>query len=153
MPERSADWFEAFGQEVRTAVTIAQGAARAFGHNYVGSEHLLIGVIEVDGPARDALVRELSSAEARLAVEEIVGRGLPPASDQPGLTPRARASLEWAHEIASTSGSAAVEPVHLMIALLELDPDAMASAVLGAVGVDRRRLRGRLVQLLENEST
>jgi len=149
VPSRPADWLDAFDERVRTAIAIAQHAAKAFGHNYLGSEHLLIGLIEVDGPARDALIDELPSAEARLAVEQIVGRGNPPPTEEPGLTPRARLSLERAHDIASSTGSASVQPIHLLIALAELDADAVSSAVLRAACVDQERLRRRLLQVLE----
>lgn len=144
MPDRPAGWLDAFDADARMAVAIAREASLGFGHNYVGSEHLLIGLIEVDGPARDALVGTLPSAEARLAVEQIVGRGQPPASDEPGLSPRARLSLERAYAIASRMGSLTVEPVHLLIALLELDSNAIASRVLSAAGVDPDRLGIRL---------
>ncbi len=149
MPDRPAAWFDAFGQGMRTALGVAEATAVAFGHNFVGSEHLLIGLIEVDGPAREGIVGELSSAEARLAIEQIEGRGRPPATDKPGLTPRARLSLERAHDIASASGSGSVEPIHLLIALAELDADAMSSAVFRAADVDQDRLRERLWQALE----
>jgi ATP-dependent Clp protease ATP-binding subunit ClpC len=142
--DRPAAWLDAFDADARMAVAIAQEAALGFGHNYIGSEHLLIGLIEVDGPARDALADTLPSAEARLAVEQIVGPGEPTASDAMGLTPRARLSMERAYDIASTVGSRTVGPVHLMIALVELDADAMANRVFSAVGVDPERLGMRL---------
>jgi ATP-dependent Clp protease ATP-binding subunit ClpC len=130
------------------ALAIADEAARGFGHNYIGSEHLLIGLIEVDGPVRDALAGMLESAEARLAVEQIVGRGQPGASDVPGLSPRARLSLERAYDLASRVGSPTVEPIHLLMALLELHPDAIASRVLSTTGVDVEALVTRLRESL-----
>ena len=108
MSDRPAEWLDAFDPDARMAVAIAREAARGFGHNYVGSEHLLIGLIEVDGPARDALAGNLDSAEARLAVEQIVGRGQPAATDVSGLSPRARLSLQRAYDLASKVGSPAV---------------------------------------------
>jgi ATP-dependent Clp protease ATP-binding subunit ClpC len=147
VPDRPPGWLDAFDADARLAVAIAREAALGFGHNYLGSEHLLIGLIEVDGPARDALAGTLPSAEARLAVEQMIGRGQPPASDV-WLSPRARLSMERAYDIASGIGSRTVEPLHLLIALTELGPDAIASRVLSAAGVDVERLRSRLRESL-----
>lgn len=85
-----------------------------------------------------------------MAVEEIVGRGQPPSREVPGLTPRARHSLQRAYDVARGSSSATVEPTHLLIALTELDGEAVASAVFRAAGVDQEQLRHRLMQLLED---
>jgi ATP-dependent Clp protease ATP-binding subunit ClpC len=148
VPDRPAGWLDAFDEDARMAVALAREAALGFGHNYIGSEHLLIGLIEVDGPVRAAFAGMLDSAEARLAVEQIVGRGQPAASDVSGLSPRARLSLERAYDLASRVGSPVVEPVHLLMALIQLDSNALASKVLSTAGVDVERLAVRLRESL-----
>jgi ATP-dependent Clp protease ATP-binding subunit ClpC len=104
VPDRPAGWLDAFDEDARMAVALAREAALGFGHNYIGSEHLLIGLIEVDGPVRAAFAGMLDSAEARLAVEQIVGRGQPAASDVSGLS-RGHA-CPWSGHTTSRPGSA-----------------------------------------------
>lgn len=141
--EPSSAWLDDVGEEVREAVRRGLSASLKLHHDYVGSEHLLIGLCEA--PAlRTVFDGWLSPAGVRDTVEMIVGKPRRPPDSQPRLTPRARTALRRAHEIAIDHDGPPVMPRHLLLALLELDDDAVASRVLIYARIERADLLARL---------
>src|SRR6476469_9305137 len=93
-----ADRFDKFTERARRVLTLAQEEAQRFNHNYIGTEHLLLGLVrEGDGVAAKVLNNlGVSLNDARSAVEHIIGRGDRVALGEIGLTPRAKRAIELA---------------------------------------------------------
>ena len=139
---RPKEWFDRFDSRTRSVVAFAVHAARALRHNYVGTEHLLVG-LSTAAETNRPLARYLSPAGTRLAIEELVGRGSASVA-KPSLTPRARRALERGHELSFQPDAGSVTPDHLLLAILETDDDAIAQRVLMRAGVDRDSLRAQV---------
>ncbi len=107
-----ADRFDKFTERARRVLTLAQEEAQRFNHNYIGTEHLLLGLVrEGDGVAAKVLSNlgvELS--KVRSAVEFIIGRGDRAAAGEIGLTPRAKKVIELAVDEARRSARAKASP-------------------------------------------
>jgi ATP-dependent Clp protease ATP-binding subunit ClpC len=131
---------ERFSERARRVVEVAQSEARDLDHPYVGTEHLLLGLIAVEGPAQRALVSAGATADAaRAKVAEAVG---PQGSAQRGdrqLSPRARRAVDRASRLSLQRRDPEVEPEHLLIGVL--DVEGRAGQVLRGVGVDVAALR------------
>jgi ATP-dependent Clp protease ATP-binding subunit ClpC len=132
-----------FDEEARGAIRQALSASIKLHHNYVGSEHLLIGLCEAP-TLRMVFDGWLSPAGARATVELFVGKPREPAATEPRLTSRARSVLLRAEEIAGGRGGPPVVVHHILLALLELDDDAIASRVLDYARVNRAELLERV---------
>ena len=112
--------FERFNEQARQVVVLAQDEARSLGHDHIGSEHLLLGLLRVD----DELVDLLGDpADARRHVVELVGEGETASPGQMPLTEHARATFEGA--VADAAG-AIVGQWQIAVALLALPDDATA---------------------------
>src|SRR5579883_270886 len=96
MPDRRVNRFDQFSERARRALTLAQEEAQRFNHNYIGTEHLLLGLLRVeDGVAARVLTTLGIKLEAvRSAVEFIIGRGDRAMMGEIGLTPRAKKVIE-----------------------------------------------------------
>ena len=93
-----ASRFEKFSERARRVLTIAQEEARNLNHSYIGTEHILLGLVrEEDGVAAKVLTNlGIGLGKVRSAVEFIIGRGEKPGSGETGLTPRAKKVIELA---------------------------------------------------------
>ena len=140
---RPKEWFDRFDSRARSVVASAVHAARALRHNYVGTEHLLVGLSTDAAETNRPLARYISPAGTRLAIEELVGRGSASVA-KPSLTPRARRALERGHELSFQPDAGSDTPDHLLLAILEPDDDAIAQRVLMRAGVDRDSLRAQV---------
>ena len=136
-----------FTPGAQSALRLAQGAAGELGHSYVGSEHLLLGILTAeDSPARRCLLEQGVSAEqVRQSLIGFVGRGLAGLPPSQGLTPRARKVIESAAQECAATGGASVGTEHLLLALLR-EEGTMAMRILRALGTDIRRLQASLLQ-------
>ena len=125
-----------FTQRASTAITKSHDAARAFGHSYVGTEHLLLGIVrETDGlGARILLSHGLTERCLTRMVTETVGRGVPGAPEQ-GLTPRAKRVIELAAEDAHRLGHCYVGTEHLLMGLVR-EFDCAGARIIVASGGD-----------------
>ena len=125
-----------FTQRASTAITKAHEAAVALGHSYVGTEHLLLGIVrEGDGlGARILLSQGLTEHGLTRMVTETVGRGVPGAPEQ-GLTPRARRVIELAAEDAGRLGHSFVGTEHLLMGLVR-EYDCAGARIIVASGGD-----------------
>ena len=141
--------FERFTDRARRTVVLAQEEARLLNHNYIGTEHLLLGVIhEGEGVAATALsTMGISLDDVRADVEAVLGRGEGLVSGHIPFTPRAKKVLELSLREALQLGSQYIGTEHILLGLLR-EGDGVAAQVLVARGVDPHRLRNELVPML-----
>jgi len=141
--------FERFTDRARRVVVLAQEEARTLDHGYIGTEHLLLGLIrEGEGVAARALVSLGISLEAvREQVEQIIGRGQQPPPGHIPFTPRAKKVLELALREAQQLGHGYIGTEHLLLGLIR-EGSGVAAQVLVRLGADLNRTRQQVVQLL-----
>jgi ATP-dependent Clp protease ATP-binding subunit ClpA len=137
--------FERFTDRARRVVVLAQEEARLLGHDYIGTEHLLLGLLhEGHGVAARALESLGVSLDAvRQQVEEIVGPGQQAPSGHIPFTPRAKKVLELSRHESSALG---IGTEHILLGLLR-EGDGVAVQVLVRLAVDLKRVRLRVIQL------
>ena len=141
--------FERFTDRARRVVVLAQEEARMLGHNYIGTEHILLGLIhEGEGVAAKALESLGVSQEAvRQQVEEIVGQGERVPSGHIPFTPRAKKVLELALREALQLGHNYIGTEHILLGLIR-EGEGVAAQVLVKLGADLNRVRQQVIQLL-----
>jgi hypothetical protein len=141
--------FERFTDRARRVVVLAQEEARLLNHNYIGTEHILLGLIhEGEGVAAEALERIGVSLEAvRGEVERIIGRGLDPPAGHIPFTPRAKKVLELSLREALQLGDDYIGSEHILLGLLR-EGDGVAAQVLTRLGADLGRVRQQVTEIL-----
>jgi ATP-dependent Clp protease ATP-binding subunit ClpC len=141
--------FERFTDRARRVVVEAQQQARALGHDYIGTEHLLLGLIsEGHGLGAKALESLGIGAEGlRAGVVEIVGTGQSSTSGHIPFTPRAKQVLRLSLAEALRLGHNYIGTEHLLLALVQ-ERDGVAGQVLAAADADLGRVRAEVVRLL-----
>ena len=141
--------FERFTDRARRAIVLAQEEARLLNHNYLGTEHLLLGLIhQGDGVAAKTLESlGISLADARTQVEETIGRGGQAPSDHIPFTPRAKKVLELSLREAQQLGHNYIGTEHILLGLVR-EADGVAALVLRNLGADLARVRQQVIQLL-----
>jgi ATP-dependent Clp protease ATP-binding subunit ClpC len=141
--------FERFTDRARRVVVLAQEEARMLNHDYIGTEHILLGLIrEGEGVAAKALESLGISPEAvRRQVEEIIGRGQQAPSGQISFTPRAKNVLELSLREALQLGHDYVGTEHILLGLIR-EGEGVAAQVLIKLGADLTRVRQQVDQLL-----
>src|SRR6202162_234100 len=141
--------FERFTDRARRVVVLAQEEARMLNHNYIGTEHILLGLIhEGEGVAAKALESLGISLEAvRQQVEEIIGQGQQAPSGHIPFTARAKQVLELAHRESVQLGHNYIGTEHILLGLIR-EGDGVAAQVLFKLGADLNRVRQQVVQLL-----
>ena len=136
-------WKNQFTPGAQDALCLAQAAAEELGHSYVGSEHLLLGLLREEGAAGRCLAAQQVTADrVRREIVRVVGSGLPGLAPAQGLTPRARRVIENA---AGASGGGRIGTEHLLLGLLR-EGGAMGTQVLRSSGADLRQLQAALGQ-------
>jgi ATP-dependent Clp protease ATP-binding subunit ClpC len=140
--------FERFTDRARRVVVLAQEEARLLNHNYIGTEHLLLGLIHegesIAARALDSVGVRLDSA--RQQVEAIVGLGKRAPSGHIPFTPRAKKGLELSLREALQLSDTYIGPEHILLGLLR-EGDAVAVRVLVALGTDLNRVRQQVIKL------
>src|SRR6266699_3525352 len=141
--------FERFTDRARRVVVLAQEEARMLNHNYIGTEHILLGLIhEGEGVAAKALESLGISQEAvRQQVEEIIGQGQQAPSGHIPFTPRAKKVLELSLREALQLGHNYIGTEHILLGLIR-EGDGVAAQVLVKLGADLNRVRQQVIQLL-----
>ncbi len=136
-----------FTPRAQNALRLAQASAEELGHSYVGSEHLLLGLLrEEAGAAHRCLAEQSVTGEkARAAIVEIVGTGLAGLAPPQGLTPRAKRVIENAVGESNRLGGGYVGTEHLLLGILK-ENGTMAMRVLSTLGADPRKLQAALGQ-------
>src|SRR5881227_3533656 len=147
--EESDDMFERFTDRARRVVVLAQEEARMLNHNYIGTEHILLGLIhEGEGVAAKALESLGISLDAvRQQVEEIIGQGQQAPSGHIPFTPRAKKVLELSLREALQLGHNYIGTEHILLGLIR-EGEGVAAQVLQKLGADLNRVRQQVIQLL-----
>jgi ATP-dependent Clp protease ATP-binding subunit ClpC len=141
--------FERFTDRARRVVVLAQEEARMLNHNYIGTEHILLGLIhEGEGVAAKALESLGISLEGvRQQVEEIIGQGQQAPSGHIPFTPRAKKVLELSLREALQLGHNYIGTEHILLGLIR-EGEGVAAQVLVKLGADLNRVRQQVIQLL-----
>ena len=144
-----ADRFDKFTERARRVLTLAQEEAQRFNHNYIGTEHLLLGLVrEGEGVAAKVLANlgvELS--KVRSAVEFIIGRGDRAVLGEIGLTPRAKKVIELAVDEARRLNHHYIGTEHLLLGLVR-EGEGIAASVLESLGINLERVRAETTRIL-----
>jgi ATP-dependent Clp protease ATP-binding subunit ClpC len=145
--------FERFTDRARRVVVLAQQEARNLDHNYIGTEHLLLGLVsEGEGIAALALGQlGISLERIRSDVEAIVGRGSKPQPGHIPFTPRAKKVLELSLREALQLGHSYIGTEHILLGLVR-EGEGVAAQVLERLGADLDRVRETVVELTPGSS-
>ncbi|MFF5233325.1 ATP-dependent Clp protease ATP-binding subunit [Dactylosporangium sp. NPDC000521] len=146
--------FERFDDRARRVVVLAQEEARMLGHNYIGTEHILLGLIheaesafEGGGVARKVLDRlGISLAAVRVQVEEIAGHGNQQPAREIPFTPRSKRVLEFSLREALQLGCTYIGTEHILLGLIRED-EGIAAQVLVKLGAELTQVRQQVIQL------
>jgi ATP-dependent Clp protease ATP-binding subunit ClpC len=139
--------FESFGAQARQVIVHAQQEARRLQHNWIGTEHLLLGVMDVGGSVGELLTAErVGVDDVRRDVEAIIGRPSEPLSPHVPFTPRSRRVLEHSVQEAKQLGQEFVGARHILLGLLR-ERDGIAAQVLTRRGLDLDQLRAQVIEL------
>src|ERR671910_685934 len=141
--------FERFTERARKVVVLAQEEARHFNHNYIGTEHLLLGLLREDEGVAARALSSLNVAldEVREQVESIVGYGEEGTGAQAPFTPRSKKVLELALREALQLGHNYIGTEHILLGLVR-EPEGVAARVLSNLGVDPDKVRREVVRML-----
>ena len=141
--------FERFTDRARRVVVLAQDEARSLNHNYIGTEHLLLGLItEGEGVAAKALESlDINKDAVRAAVIDIIGEGEKPVEGHIPFTPRAKRVFELSLREALQLGHNYIGTEHLLLGLLK-EGEGVASQVLIKLGADLSKVRQTVIELL-----
>jgi Clp amino terminal domain, pathogenicity island component len=145
------DRFDKFTDRARKVLTYAQDESQRFNHNYIGTEHLLLGLIrEGDGVAALALGNMgVDLSKVRTAVEFIIGRGDRPVSGEIGLTPRGKRVIELAIDESRRLDHDYIGTEHLLLGIVRVG-DGIAAGVLESLGVSLDRTRAEVIRAIAN---
>ncbi|KAA8730725.1 ATP-dependent Clp protease ATP-binding subunit [Corynebacterium tuscaniense] len=141
--------FERFTDRARRVIVLAQQEARDLNHNYIGTEHILLGLIqEGEGVAAKALESMgINLDDVRREVEEIIGRGTQPHTGHVPFTPRAKKVLELSLREGLQMGHKYIGTEFLLLGLIR-EGEGVAAQVLTKLGADLPRVRQQVIQLL-----
>jgi ATP-dependent Clp protease ATP-binding subunit ClpC len=148
------DGFDKFTDRARRVLTLAQDEAQRFNHNYIGTEHLLLGLVR-EGEGVAARVLENMNVElpkVRTAVEFIIGRGDRPVVGEVELTPRAKRVIELAIDEARRLGNNYIGTEHLLLGLVR-EGEGIAAGVLESLGVSLDQVRHEVIRVLSQSSS
>src|SRR6187399_2754680 len=150
----SMDRFDKFTDRARKVLTLAQDEAQRFNHNYIGTEHLLLGLVrEGEGVAARVLENmNVELSKVRTAVEFIIGRGDRPVVGEVGLTPRAKRVIELAIDEARRLGHNYIGTEHLLLGLVR-EGKGIAAGVLESLGVNLDKVRHEVIRVLSQSSS
>ena len=142
-----------FTPRAEEALRLAQEAAEEMGHGYVGTEHILLGLMREEDGIAHRVMREYGMTEDMICtvLERSVGKGLSGAAPSQGLTPRAKSAVELAVSEAMRMGAACIGTEHLLMGLLR-EGSNMAIRVLETVGIDPKKMYSSIVQKINEGS-
>src|SRR5437868_9419105 len=143
------DRFDKFTERARKVLSLAQEEAQRFQHNYIGTEHLLLGLVrEGEGVAAKVLSNlGVELWRVRQAVEFIIGRGDRIVLGEIGLTPRAKKVIELAVDEARRLDHHSIRTDHLLLGLVR-EGEGIAAGVLESLGVNLEKVRTQTIQVL-----
>ena len=149
-----ASRFEKFSERARRVLSLAQEEAQRFNHNYIGTEHILLGLVrETDGVAAKVLTSlGVELTKVRSAVEFIIGRGERATPGEIGLTPRAKKVIELAVDEARRLSHNYIGTEHLLIGLLR-EGEGVPAGVLESLGVNLDKVRCETSRILSQSAS
>src|SRR5829696_8536926 len=149
-----SDKLDKFTERARKVLTLAQEEAQRFNHNYIGTEHLLLGLVrEGDGVAARVLSNMgVQLPKVRSAVEFIIGRGEGAVVGDIGLTPRAKKVIELAVDEARRLNHHYIGTEHLLLGLVR-EGEGIAAGVLESLGVNLEKVRAQVMQVVNQSTT
>ncbi len=150
MPSR----FEKFTERARKVLSLSQEEAQSFNHDYIGTEHILLGLVrEGEGVAAKVLTSlGVELDKLRSAVEYIIGRGEKGVTGEIGLTPRAKRVIELAVDEARRLNHNYIGTEHLLLGLLR-EEEGVASGVLESMGISLDKVRAETVRILSQSTS
>ncbi len=148
-----ASRFDKFSERARRVLTLAQDEAQRLKHNYIGTEHILLGLVrEEDGVAAKVLVSMgVNLGKVPQAVEYKIGAGEKPGTTASGLTPRAKRVLELAIDEARQMGHSYIGTEHLLLGILR-EGEGVAAKVLDSFSVNIERARAEVTRFFSQSS-
>ena len=149
-----ASRFDKFSERARRVLTLAQEEAKRLNHNYIGTEHILLGLVrEEEGVAAKVLVNMGTSlSKMRSAVEYVIGTGEKPSAGAAGLTSRAKRVIELAIDEARQLGHAYIGTEHLLLGLLR-EGEGVAAGVLDSFSITLEQARAEITRFLSQSAT
>ncbi|MEE9201777.1 MAG: ATP-dependent Clp protease ATP-binding subunit, partial [Dehalococcoidia bacterium] len=149
-----AKGFERFSDRARRVLSLAQEEAQRFNHNYIGTEHILLGLVrEGEGVAARVLSNlGVDLHKVRAAVEFIIGRGEKPPSGEIGLTPRAKRVIELSVDEARNLNHNYIGTEHLLLGLLR-EGEGVAAGVLESLGMNLDKVRSEVNRILQSPTS
>src|SRR5947209_13068764 len=146
------DRFDRFTERARKVLSLAQEEAQRFQHNYIGTEHLLLGLVrEGEGVAARVLANlGVELYKVRQAVEFIIGRGDRIVLGEIGLTPRAKKVIELGVDEARRLNQHYIGTEHILLGLVR-EGEGIAAGVLESMGVRLEQVRSRTIKMLKGE--
>lgn len=150
--ERERDRFDRFDDDARKVLNLAQEEAQRFQHNYIGTEHLLLGLVGLEESTAARILNRLGVelSKARSAVEFTIGRGDRAVPGEIGLTPRAKKVIQLAVDEARRLGHHYIGTEHILLGLVR-EGEGIAAGVLDSLGVKMGRLNKTIVDMLAQE--
>src|SRR5258705_1782828 len=148
------DRFDKFTDRARKVLTLAQDEAQRFNHTYIGTEHVLLGIVrEVEVVAARVLENMIVELpKVRTAVEFVIGRGDRPVVGEVGLTPRAKRVIELAIDEARRFGRNYIGTEHLLLGLVR-EGEGTAGGVLESLAVTLEKARHEVIRVLSQSSS
>lgn len=145
MPDR----FDKFNDDARTVLTRAQEESQRFNHNYIGTEHLLLGLLRVEDSVGARVLRQsgVSLAQMRAEVWGMIGRAESPPNAGIGLTLRAKKVIELVVDEARHLGHHYIGTEHILLGLIR-EGEGIAAGILASHGVDLEQLRAKVYQTI-----
>ena len=142
-----------FTPRAEEALRLSQEAAGELGHGYVGTEHLLLGLLREEEGIAHRVLSEYGITDEMLCsiLQQSVGKGLAGAAPTQGLTPRAKSVVELAVSEAARTGAGYIGTEHLLMGILR-EGNNMALRILQTVGVDPRKMYASIMQKLSDAS-
>jgi ATP-dependent Clp protease ATP-binding subunit ClpC len=149
----TGDRFDKFTDRARKVLTLAQDEAQRFNHNYIGTEHLLLGLVREGGGVAARVLENMNVElpKVRAAVTFIIGRGVVPTTGEVGLTPRAKRVIELAIDEARRMGHRYIGTEHLLLGLMR-EGEGIAAGVLESLGVNLDRVRHEVIRTLSESA-
>jgi ATP-dependent Clp protease ATP-binding subunit ClpA len=148
--QQSGEPFDKFTEQARKALSLAQEEAQGFQHNYIGTEHLLLGLLHEDKSLGAQVLKNLGVelARVRSAVVFIIGRGDRIVLGEIGLTPRAKKVLELSIDEAQRMGHDRIGTEHILLGLVR-EGEGIAAGVLTSMGVKLEQVRAETLKALK----
>ncbi len=140
--------FDKFDEQARRVLSLAQEEALHLNHNYIGTEHLLLGLVDLDDSTAVQILKSLNVKiqKVRIQVGMIIGHKDRPVVGEVGLTPRAKKVMELAVDEARRLNHRQISTEHILLGLIR-EGDGIAAKVLESVGVNLERVRNAITQV------